>query len=226
MTQMQLASMIDHTLLKADVSPQEIKKICHEAQQYQFASVCVNPMYVPLASRILKQSDVKVCTVVGFPLGATTTAIKVSEALDAIGKGADEIDMVMPIGLLRANMLEECRYDIEQAVLASHSQGALVKVILEICYLTDDEIKIISEICLEAGADFIKTSTGFGTSGATIERVKLMKSLCGNIMKVKASGGIRTYDDALNMIEAGADRLGTSNSIAIMEKTHSVDSMY
>ena len=211
-----LAGYIDHTLLKPEAQPKDIDVLCQEALEYSFASVCVNPVFVAQAGRRLKGSPVKVCTVIGFPLGATTTATKVAESLDVIAKGAQEIDMVLPIGLLKAGMIDEVTYDISQVCNVAHSNNALIKVIFEISALTDQEIAHAMEICNKVGVDFVKTSTGFGAGGAVVEKVKLMKSLCTPDVRVKASGGIRDYATALAMIEAGATRLGVSASIAIM----------
>ncbi|MGL5721429.1 MAG: deoxyribose-phosphate aldolase [Brevinema sp.] len=212
-----LAAYIDHTLLKPEAQPKDIDVLCQEAIDNSFASVCINPIFVAQAGRKLKGSSVKVCTVIGFPLGATTTAAKVAESLDVIDKGAHEIDMVLPIGLLKSGMLDEVTYDIAQVCNVAHSKGALIKVIFEISALSDQEIINAMEICNKVGVDFVKTSTGFGAGGAVIEKVKLMKSLCGPEVSVKASGGIRDYATAMTMIEAGAGRLGVSASLAIME---------
>lgn len=217
MTKQELASMIDHTLLKPEALPAQIDALCDEAEKYGFASVCVNPVYAAQASRRLKGSPIKVCSVVGFPLGATTPAAKVGETIDAITKGATEIDMVLPIGLLRAGMFEEVRYDIAQVCEAARSRKALIKVIFEISALTDAEIISAAGICNDIEVDYIKTSTGFGAGGASLERVRLMRSLCKGNLKVKASGGIRTLSDALAMIDAGASRLGLSSSVEIIE---------
>ncbi|MGL4393977.1 MAG: deoxyribose-phosphate aldolase [Brevinema sp.] len=214
-----ISKQIDHTLLKADASIADIQKLCQEALDHGFATVCVNPMYIATAEKMLKKSKVGICTVVGFPLGASRTAVKVYEATDAINAGASEIDMVIAIGYLKSGKLDLVRYDIEQLLFACHSKGVTLKVILETCYLTREELQSAIEICMDLEVDFIKTSTGFGPHGATIEDVKFMKSIAGDKVKIKASGGIRTAEDAEQMIAAGADRLGTSNSIAIIQNT-------
>ena len=216
MNNSELAKMIDHTILKANATQSDIEKLCEEAKKYNFASVCVNPYWVPLASDLLKNSTVKVCTVIGFPLGATSSESKASETEIAILQGADEVDMVINVGAMKNNQTDIVEKDIFSVVNSARKTGKAqnknitVKVILETCYLTKDEIK-------NAGADFVKTSTGFGTGGATVEDVKLMKETVGSSMEVKASGGIRDYETAIKMIEAGATRLGTSSGIAIVE---------
>lgn len=207
--------MIDHTVLKADTTKETVKRIFDEAIEYGFASVCINPCHVSYAADYLKDSDVKVCTVIGFPLGATTTATKAFEAKEAIANGADEIDMVMNIGALKDQNTDYVFHDIKAVVEAA--QGKIVKVILETCLLTEDEIVKACQICQEAGADFVKTSTGFSTRGATIEDVKIMKATVGDSMKVKAAGGVRTYDDMVKIVEAGADRIGTSAGCSLVE---------
>ena len=207
--------MIDHTVLKADTTKETVKRIFDEAIEYGFASVCINPCHVSYAADYLKDSDVKVCTVIGFPLGATTTATKAFEAKEAIANGADEIDMVMNIGALKEQNTDYVFHDIKAVVEAA--QGKIVKVILETCLLTEDEIVKACQICQEAGADFVKTSTGFSTRGATIEDVKIMKATVGDSMKVKAAGGVRTYDDMVKIVEAGADRIGTSAGCSLVE---------
>ena len=207
--------MIDHTVLKADTTKETVKRIFDEAIEYGFASVCINPCHVSYAADYLKDSDVKVCTVIGFPLGATTTATKAFEVKEAIANGADEIDMVMNIGALKDQNTDYVFHDIKAVVEAA--QGKIVKVILETCLLTEDEIVKACQICQEAGADFVKTSTGFSTRGATIEDVKIMKATVGDSMKVKAAGGVRTYDDMVKIVEAGADRIGTSAGCSLVE---------
>ena len=207
--------MIDHTVLKADTTKETVKRFFDEAIEYGFASVCINPCHVSYAADYLKDSDVKVCTVIGFPLGATTTATKAFEAKEAIANGADEIDMVMNIGALKDQNTDYVFHDIKAVVEAA--QGKIVKVILETCLLTEDEIVKACQICQEAGADFVKTSTGFSTRGATIEDVKIMKATVGDSMKVKAAGGVRTYDDMVKIVEAGADRIGTSAGCSLVE---------
>jgi deoxyribose-phosphate aldolase len=212
----ELSSMIDHTILKAVATEDMVRQLCSEARENSFASVCVNPCFVRLAASELKGSDVKVCTVIGFPLGANTTALKAFEAENAVEEGADEIDMVINIGAMKEGRHQYVEDEIRKVVAAS--KGALVKVIIETCYLTDDEKKAACQAAANAGADFVKTSTGFGTGGATAADVALMRSVVGENMGVKASGGIRTLKDALEMIEAGANRLGVSASLAILEE--------
>ncbi|NLY44650.1 MAG: deoxyribose-phosphate aldolase [Tissierella sp.] len=213
---MNIKSMIDHTLLKPDSSKEAIGLLCEEAKEYEFAAVCVNPSYISLCKELLKDSDVKIATVVGFPLGANTKETKVFETLDAIKKGAQEIDMVINIGALKDKDYDVVLDDIK-AVVEAAKDKATVKVIIETCLLTDEEKKIACELSLKAGADFVKTSTGFSTGGATVEDVKLMKSIVEDKMEVKASGGIRDLETANKMIEAGATRLGTSSGIKIVE---------
>ncbi|GAV23793.1 deoxyribose-phosphate aldolase [Carboxydothermus pertinax] len=215
----EIAQMIDHTLLKATATYADIEKLCQEAKQFNFKSVCINPAFVPFASQILKDSEIKVCTVIGFPLGATSTAVKSFEASWAVEKGAKEVDMVINIGALKAQKYEEVLKDIKEVVKASKEKNSnvIVKVIIETCYLTDAEKVKACELAVEAGADFVKTSTGFGPGGATIEDVRLMKQTVGDKALVKAAGGIRSFADALKMIEAGASRLGTSSGVAIMQ---------
>jgi len=215
MNKQELAKFIDHTLLKATASVAEITKLCEEAKKYQFAAVCVNPSYVRFCSDLLKGSEVKVDTVIGFPLGANTSLVKAFEAENAVKEGAKEVDMVINIGALKSGDYDLVLKDIKAVVEAAGS--ALIKVIIETCYLTEEEKKIASLLAKEAGAHFVKTSTGFGTGGATVEDVKFIRSVVGPGIKIKASGGIRTYDDALKMIEAGANRLGTSSGVKIME---------
>lgn len=211
-----LAGMMDHTILKATATPAQVETICREALAIGAASVCINPCNVALASRLLANSSVKVCTVVGFPLGANTPETKAFETADAVQKGAQEIDMVVNIGALIVGDRDTVYRDIKGVVDAA--KGNLVKVIIETCYLNEEQIRAACELCLKAGADFVKTSTGFGTAGATPEHVRLMRSVVGQHMKIKAAGGIRTYQDALNMIDASADRLGVSASVAILDE--------
>lgn len=213
---MEITKLIDHTLLKADATKEQIEKLCEEAKKYQFASVCVNPYWVSYAKQLLKDSDVKVCTVIGFPLGATTSATKAFETMNAIENGADEVDMVINIGELKNGNDELVKKDIEEIVKAAKGK-ALVKVIIETSLLTNDEKVKACQLAVEAGADFVKTSTGFSTGGATIEDVRLMRETVGPDIGVKASGGIRSLSDAKKMIEAGASRLGTSSGVAIVE---------
>ena len=213
---MKLNKYIDHTLLKADATKEQITKLCNEAKQYDFASVCVNTCYVPLCKELLKDSDVKVCTVVGFPLGAMDSKSKAYEAKTAVLNGAEEVDMVINIGALKDKDYKYVTNDIKEIVEAS--KPAIVKVIIETCLLTDEEKIAACKCALEAKAAFVKTSTGFSTNGATLEDVKLMKETVKDNCKVKAAGGIRTYEDAIKMIEAGANRLGCSAGIKIMEE--------
>jgi deoxyribose-phosphate aldolase len=212
---MDLAKMIDHTNLKASTVKEEILKLTKEAKEYRFASVCVNPTWVELAAQELKGTDVKVCTVIGFPLGANTKEVKVFETKDAIEKGAEEIDMVINIAKLKDGDDDYVESEIAGVVEASRGK-AIVKVIIETCLLTDDEKKQVCNLAVKAGADFVKTSTGFSTGGATIEDVALMKQTVGAHVGVKASGGIRSKEDAQAMVHAGAARIGASSGIAIV----------
>lgn len=214
---MNLAKYIDHTNLKPEATPQDIDRLIDEAKTYHFASVCINPCYVGYAKKKLQDSDVKVCTVIGFPLGANTSTVKAFETAEAIRQGADEIDMVIAIGALKAGLYQEVQQDIEAVVKAS--QGHLVKVILETCLLSREEIAKACQLAMAAGAQFVKTSTGFNKHGATVEDVALMKATVGEKMMVKASGGIRTLQDALQMIEAGASRLGTSSGVMLVNRS-------
>ena len=208
--------MIDHTVLKADTPLETVKRICDEAMEYGFASVCINPCHVAYCADYLKDSDVNVCTVIGFPLGANTSAVKAFETKDAIANGADEIDMVMNIGALKDKNYDLVRDDVKAVVEAAN--GTLVKVILETCLLTEDEIKKACELCVEAKADYVKTSTGFSTRGATIEDVQIMKAAVQGKAKVKAAGGVRTHEDMVKIVEVGADRIGTSAGCSLVEK--------
>jgi len=211
-----VARMIDHTLLKPEATPEEISKLCSEAMTYNFASVCINPCYVKMCSELLKDSQVKVCTVIGFPLGAATTEIKRAEAEQALQNGAQEIDMVINIGMLKQGDYDYVFNDINQVVLAGKKYNALCKVIIETALLTDEEKVKACLISKEAKADFVKTSTGFSKGGATAGDVALMKYVVGSTVGVKASGGIRTAEDAKLMIESGADRIGASASVKIV----------
>lgn len=208
--------MIDHTVLKADTPLETVKRICDEAMEYGFASVCINPCHVSYCADYLKDSDVNVCTVIGFPLGANTSAVKAFETKDAIANGADEIDMVMNIGALKDKNYDLVRDDVKAVVEAAN--GTLVKVILETCLLTEDEIKKACELCVEAKADYVKTSTGFSTRGATIEDVRIMKEAVHGKAKVKAAGGVRTPEDMVKIVAAGADRIGTSAGCSLVKK--------
>ena len=207
--------LIDHTLLKQDASPEQIVNLCEEAKRFDFMSVCVNPAYVPLAAECLKGSDVKVCTVIGFPLGMNLTKTKVEEAVLAVKEGATEVDMVINVGMLKAghdDYVREEIYEIKQAV----GRSIVLKVIIESCLLNNDEIVRACKAAKAAGADFVKTSTGFSTGGATVEAVKLMRETVGPEMGVKASGGVRTHEDLVAMVEAGANRIGTSSGAKII----------
>jgi deoxyribose-phosphate aldolase len=215
LTKEKLVQMIDHTELSAHSGEKKITNLCQEARAYGFFAVCINPAYTRLACERLEGSDVRVCTVAGFPLGANTSRTKAEEAAQAVRDGSAEIDMVINIGALRDKRHERVRDDIRSVVEAS--RPALVKVILETCYLTDEEIVRGCEISVEAGARFVKTSTGFGAFGAFPDHIRLMRKTVGPAIGVKASGGIRNYKDAWRMIEAGANRLGVSTSVAIME---------
>ena len=212
---MNLARMIDHTLLKPDAVRAEIEQLCSEALDYGFAGVCVNPSYVQTAVKLLRGSSVNVCTVIGFPLGATSTAAKVFETTQALQDGAQELDMVINVGMLKSNDCSFVRNDIAAVVKAAQIRNAATKVILETCLLTDEEIIIVCSLAKDAGADFVKTSTGFSKGGATVHDIALMRKTVGAAMGVKASGGIRTREQALAMIAAGATRIGTSSSILI-----------
>ena len=208
--------MIDHTVLKADTPLETVKRICDEAMEYGFASVCINPCHVAYCADYLKDSDVNVCTVIGFPLGANTSAVKAFETKNAIANGADEIDMVMNIGALKDKNYDLVRDDIKAVVEAAN--GTLVKVILETCLLTEDEIKKACELCVEGKADYVKTSTGFSTRGATIEDVRIMKEAVHGKAKGKAAGGVRTPEDMVKLVAAGADRIGTSAGCSLVKK--------
>lgn len=209
--------MIDHTLLKADATRDEVIKLCDEARKYSFASVCINPSNVKLSSECLRGTPVKVCTVIGFPLGATTSMTKAMETRDAIANGASEIDMVINVGGLKAGNYELVKKDIEAVIEAA--QGALVKVIIETALLTDEEKVRACELSMKAGAHFVKTSTGFSSGGAKAEDIALMaRTVAPKRLGVKASGGIRTYDDLVKMVRAGATRVGASASVKILEE--------
>jgi deoxyribose-phosphate aldolase len=213
-----IAGLIDHTLLKPEATPAQVETLCAEAARFRFASVCVNPGFVPLCARLLKGSPVAVCTVIGFPLGATTTKAKVFEAAQAAANGARELDMVIPIGRLKAGELREVAEDIAAVVEAGHAAGALVKVIIETSLLSDEEKVAACLLAARAGADFVKTSTGFAGGGATAADVALMRRTVGPEVGVKASGGVRTLADAQAMVAAGADRIGASAGVAIVRE--------
>jgi deoxyribose-phosphate aldolase len=214
-----IAALIDHTILKPEATRADVVKVCREARQYGFASVCVNPYWVPLVRAELAGSPVKVCTVVGFPLGATSTEAKVAEAAAAVRAGAQEVDMVINVGALRSGDNEAVKADIQQVVRVSHEAGALVKVILETALLDDNQKAVACTLAKLAGADFVKTSTGFSTAGATAHDIALMRGIVGPDMGVKASGGIRTLSDLQTMTAAGATRIGASASVKIVEAT-------
>lgn len=211
-----LARMIDHTMLKADAQPQDIEQLCAEARQYSFASVCVNSSFVPLCARLLKGSSVKVCTTIGFPLGATSTAVKAFETEQAIRDGAQEVDMVINVGMLKAGDYGYIEKDIAAVASTARRLGALSKVILETGLLTDEEKIKACVLARQAGADFVKTSTGFGKGGATAGDIALMRRVVGTAMGVKASGGVRSREEALAMVASGADRIGASASVKIV----------
>ena len=210
------AKYIDHTLLKADAKEDEIFELCSEARMYSFASVCINPTWVKTAAKSLEGTAVKVCTVIGFPLGASTSEVKAFETKNAIQNGATEIDMVLNIGALRGGNDELVKKDIEAVVQAANNQ-AIVKVIIETSLLTDSEKRTACELAVIAGADFVKTSTGFSTGGATAEDVLLMRAVVGPELGVKASGGVRSFEDMNQMIQAGATRIGASSGVQIMK---------
>ena len=212
-----MSHMIDHTLLKPEASQEEIAQLCYEARKYGFISVCVNPTYVKLCSQLLEGSGVLVCTVIGFPLGATSTEAKVFEAQQAVREGATEIDMVINVGAVKSRDYELVEQDIASVARVCHASNAILKVIIEAALLTDEEKVIACQLAKVAEADFVKTSTGFGPGGATPEDVALMRKVVGPRMGVKAAGGIRTYADAQKMIEAGASRIGASASVKILQ---------
>jgi deoxyribose-phosphate aldolase len=212
-----IASMIDHTLLKPDATPDQIAQLCYEARKYNFASVCINPGYVKLCADLLRGSNVKVCTVIGFPLGATAPEVKAYEAETALKDGATEIDMVINIGALKGGDHTLVARDIRGVVEVVHVAGNLVKVIIETSLLTDDEKVTACLLAKEAGADFVKTSTGFAGGGATVHDVALMRRAVGPEMGVKASGGVHTFEEAKSMVEAGATRIGASAGVKIMQ---------
>ncbi|HBN00662.1 MAG TPA: deoxyribose-phosphate aldolase [Firmicutes bacterium] len=214
---MKMNKYFDHTLLAANATKSEIEQLCKEAKEYDFMSVCVNPYFVPLAKKELKGSDVKVCTVIGFPLGQMSTKAKVFEANDAVKMGADEVDMVINVSALKDRDYDYVRKEIHE--IKEACEGKLLKVILECCYLSKDEIKKASQLAKEAGADFVKTSTGFGKGGAKAEDVKIMRETVGSGMGVKAAGGIHTLADFKAMVDAGANRIGCSHSVQIMEES-------
>jgi deoxyribose-phosphate aldolase len=215
---MKIASSIDHTLLKPEATQDQIAQLCEEAREYGFAAVCVNPTNVKLATELLKGSSVAVCTVIGFPLGATLPEVKAYEAQQALNHGATEIDMVINIGALKSEDYELVEQDIAAVTRTCHENGAICKVIIEAALLTEEEKSTACQLAKKAGADYVKTSTGFGPGGATVEDVTLMRRVIGPSMGIKAAGGIRTLKTALEMIEAGATRIGTSSSVKIMQE--------
>jgi len=212
-----LAGMIDHTLLSPEATPVQVIQLCEEARQYGFVSVCVNPTHVPLCADQVNGTPVKVCTVIGFPLGATTPEVKTFEAYENIRQGATELDMVINIGALKAGDRERVKHDIQGVVLAGRAHKTLVKVIIETCLLTDAEKITACLIAKEAGAAFVKTSTGFSTSGATVADINLIRRAIGPEMGVMASGGIRSLENTLRMIHAGANRIGTGSGVKIIQ---------
>ena len=214
---MGIERFIDHTCLKSDATRNIIEKLCQEALEYHFHSVCINPYYVQLVSSLLKNSSVKVCTVVGFPLGSSTLEIKKAEAADAVRSGANEIDMVMNVSAFKDGDYDYVKREIK-SLREAIGKDVCLKVIIEICLLSLSEIETASKLVRESGADFVKTSTGFSTSGANAEAVRIMRKAVGDDFGVKAAGGIRTYKDLLSMIETGANRIGCSASISIMEE--------
>ncbi len=213
---MEFNKYFDHTLLKPEATEKDIIRLCEEAKKYDFASVCVNPCFVSLAKEQLKGSNVKVCTVIGFPLGANSSSVKATEASIAVMNGAEEVDMVINVGWVKERRYEDLVYEI--ALIKDACEGKLLKVILETCLLTDEEIAYASKASMDAGADFVKTSTGFSKGGATVEAVRIMRETVGDKLGVKASGGIHTLAEAKALIEAGASRLGCSASVKIMEE--------
>ncbi|MFV0552221.1 MAG: deoxyribose-phosphate aldolase [Anaerorhabdus sp.] len=221
---MRLNKTIDHTLLKQNSTEAQIKELCSQAKEFDFATVCINPCWIEFCKKELAGSDVGVCTVIGFPLGAMTTDSKVFEAKNAIEIGADEVDMVLNIGALKDNRMD---YVINEIKAIKEAVGThVLKVIIETCLLTDEEKVRACEAVVKAGADFVKTSTGFSTSGATVEDVRLMKATVKDQCKVKAAGGVRSYDDLLQMIEAGAERIGTSSGCALLQGKNIENNVY
>lgn len=213
---MELNKYIDHTNLKTTATIKDIEKLCNEAIEYNFASVCIQPYYVEVASELLKNSNIEVCTVIGFPLGMNTISVKEYEAIDAINNGATEIDMVINMGALKNKNYDYIKEEIE--TIRDSIGGKTLKVIIETCYLTDEEIVKMTEICNETFANFIKTSTGFSIDGAKVEQVELINHNRNEVLEIKASGGIKTRKDMIDMIEAGATRIGTSSGVAIIKE--------
>lgn len=220
-----LAKLIDHTILKPNVLDQEVEALCSEARKFGFASVCLNPSYITLAKSRLAGTDVKVCTVIGFPLGQNTTKTKIFEAEDALELGADELDYVVNISDVLNERYDAVKAEMEQfATLKQKHSSIVIKIILETCYLSLEQISKLCQLAKEANLDFVKTSTGFGSGGATVEHVELMRKTVGPEMGVKASGGIRSYEDAMKMVEAGASRIGASAGVAMVTDVSSVSS--
>ena len=219
-----LALLIDHTILKPDATQAQVRQFCDEAKTHGFRSVCVNSIHVPLVAEQLRSSDVRVCAVVGFPLGAMPSTVKAIETTEAVAAGAQEIDMVIPVGALKEGRRDVVLADIVAVRAACKNQ--VLKVIIETCLLTDAEKRLACELSVQAGADFVKTSTGFSTSGATTDDVALMRSVVGPLLGVKASGGVRTLEAAHAMIAAGANRIGTSSGIALVTQTAPVAGSY
>ena len=219
---MNYANYIDHTLLKADATEKDIKLLCNEAKEHEFFSVCINPCFVKYANKCLKGSNVKVCTVIGFPLGANTTKVKLFEVKKALIDGADEIDVVMNIGKFKQRKYTYVGKELAKIVDICNKK-AIVKVIIETCYLTKEEILRACQLVYECGVDFVKTSTGYGTNGACIEDVSMMKEACKDRLKIKASGGIKTLVQVKEFILAGAERIGTSSSVNIMNECKNVE---
>ncbi|MCJ1908292.1 deoxyribose-phosphate aldolase [Planococcus ruber] len=215
---MDISSYIDHTLLKADATKEQVKELCQEAEVNHFATVCVNPDYVPYCSALLKDTDVKVCTVIGFPLGANPIEVKVFEAERALEEGAEELDYVINISDVKNGEFDKVKEEMKRitALKSTHSD-LIIKAIFEVCYLTDTEIAQVSNIAKEVGIDYVKTSTGFGSGGASEKAVEIMKNTVGEKVKVKASGGIRTLEDAKKYIDLGVSRIGTSNGVSIVK---------
>ncbi|MFQ5905046.1 MAG: deoxyribose-phosphate aldolase [bacterium] len=219
MTNRELARLIDHTLLTVDAGKRDIEKLCQEAMRFHFFSVCTNPWWVRTVQRILKDTEVKVCTVSGFPLGASTVEVKIEEARRGIDDGADEIDVVMNVGEFKDGNHTFVREEIER-IAEAVGKDRTIKVIIETCVLTDSEKRLGSTIVKQAGAQFVKTSTGFASGGATVGDVRLIREAVGDSMRIKASGGIRTFEQAVALVEAGADRIGTSAGVQIMGENH------
>jgi deoxyribose-phosphate aldolase len=219
LTKEKVARMIDHTLLKPDASSSAIERLCREAMEHELGAVCVNPCRVRLAGGLLSGSKTLVAAVVGFPLGASKKETKVAEARSAIGDGAEELDMVAPMGALKDGFLDFYREDIEAIV----ELGKTTKVIIETCFLTEGEIALASRLCVEAGAQFVKTSTGFGSGGAKVSDIRIIRNAVGEKARIKASGGIKTFENALEMIRAGADRIGTSSGVEILKEFYEAD---